>query len=918
MIDWCDKKFENILLNLLQEIETVARKKKKGNGFKFGQREAVMALYNKLRNHGAILADEVGLGKTRVALILMEAVLRAGGSVAAVVPGGLMFQWEEEAKSFSNFLENACITRKIVRLSGFNDLFSNDVESYPLSMNDGEKYQWPLISHRFGPILSNATNKEQYAFFEYVAYRLQTKMEGKKWSRFLNKFKKPKERENARGIELAGEFLKPHNDNSFKFLKDITFAPLRKPTGINKLKDESGALSRHVIKRLIGRIDFLVIDEAHKGKSSLVVNDDASRDEEGIEYKTRLASLLDDILDVGDGRKLCMTATPVELTTDNWTQILKRCGIKDVKKKVFDDFHLALNEIRSNPTNEKLLQSLENASKEFQEYLQNFVVRRLRCHQDEYIKLARKLKYGDTAHIHRLSRLERIEMNPGSQWQKVVMCSEGIMLAAKGLPGKKNTKYRIMQTRYPAGLIDDPESIESVDLKTIKNPKEKRMYFWRNQAAFFCKSATVHPRIEKTADLIERILKENECKKYLAKESEKVLVFGTYTKPMEQLQSELNRRDYVRRVVEGKLIQNKVNDETEKKQIYSVYLRLYGENKSENEKTVFLPMTHKSFFEKANKLHEEYEKYRDGILKVISDNDLKLAQRFDEDEKIYFENEEFDYEKTTFFEEKIRYKPKLYSSIIDYLKKDLLNWLVDDYDYTTVDKSEEKISRAEYLRKKLKILARGFLQDLKDSTKGKKKKNVDDNSKVSDRDIEKYINETEDDVVGGRSSKFCRLMNGASDGNTKRRLQRQFNISRMSPKVLIAQSLVGREGLNLHKCCRHVVLLHPEWNPGTVEQEIGRVDRIDSLWNHIAEKWLVNNPQGETEQNRCPRIEVHYVVFDGTYDQLHFEVLETRMNDLNAQLFGSLLDTNDNIPEGVVRRLKAAAPDFDPAKDKIC
>lgn len=918
MIDWQSKEFETVLLNLLHEIESVAKELKKGTGFKFGQKEAVLSLYEKIKNHGAILADEVGLGKTRVALILMEAVLRAGGTVAAVVPSGLMFQWEEEAQDFSKFLRDPCITKKITRLSGFNNLFSNSFESngnsvsYPLSMNIGGKCQWPLISHRFGPILPNVKAKGQYAFFEYIGYRLQKKMKKQKWVRF--------NKENKKGYESAARFLSPENDTWFELLKQSDFAPL-KPKGIKKIKEEGDSLSRYVIKCLIGKIDFLVIDEAHKGKSSLDEKEDDIQGGKKVR-KTRLASLLDGTLNIDScGRKLCMTATPVELTTDNWTQILNRCGVKDVRKNVFDDFHQALNEIRCCPTNEGNLRSLERASGEFENYLQDFVTRRLRCHQDEYNKLvdglkhgvAEEIKYSDAAHIHRLSQASQVELKPGSEWQKVIMCCEGIRLAAKGLPGKGNAKYRRIQTRYPAGLIDDPESIEYIDLKTIKDPKEKRMYFWRNQAASFIEPTTIHPKIEKTANLIEEILEKNECQKYLAKGCEKVLVFGTYTKPMEQLRYELNGRNYVRRVVAGKLIQNKISAE-EKNKIYSIYSRMFKEKKLSNERLGSLIMTSERFFKKANKLHEEYEKYRDSVLKVLSNDNEKLAQRLDREEKFLFENEELEFKKMDFFEKKYKNNYKLYKSIINYLKNDLLNWLIDDYDYVVAGKSGGRTSRAEYLRQKLKILARGLLDDLKDSTKNKKGKNIEGDCIIRDKDIAKYIAEVENNPAEKYSSKFCCLMNGASDGNVKRRLQRQFNTSRMSPKVLIAQSLVGREGLNLHKCCRHVILLHPEWNPGTVEQEIGRVDRIDSLWNRLAEKWQNANPQEETKEKRCPRIEIHYIVFDGTYDQLHFEVLQARMNELNAQLFGSLLETDEQIPEDIAERLKAAAPDFDPCK----
>src|SRR5207244_13294090 len=77
---------------------------------------------------------------------------------------------------------------------------------------------------------------------------------------------------------------------------------------------------------------------------------------------------------------------------------------------------------------------------------------------------------------------------------------------------------------------------------------------------------------------------------------------------------------------------------------------------------------------------------------------------------------------------------------------------------------------------------------------------------------------------------FARLMFGRTAPESRRMIQLAFNRPKSFPRVLVAQSLVGREGLNLHKSCRIVVLLHPEWNPGVVEQQIGRVDRVDSYW----------------------------------------------------------------------------------------
>lgn len=55
-------------------------------------------------------------------------------------------------------------------------------------------------------------------------------------------------------------------------------------------------------------------------------------------------------------------------------------------------------------------------------------------------------------------------------------------------------------------------------------------------------------------------------------------------------------------------------------------------------------------------------------------------------------------------------------------------------------------------------------------------------------------------------SSFCRSLDGEVKPETRRAIQSGFNRRESGPHVLIAQSQVGREGLNLHKACRRVFL----------------------------------------------------------------------------------------------------------------
>lgn len=166
----------------------------------------------------------------------------------------------------------------------------------------------------------------------------------------------------------------------------------------------------------------------------------------------------------------------------------------------------------------------------------------------------------------------------------------------------------------------------------------------------------------------------------------------------------------------------------------------------------------------------------------------------------------------------------------------------------------------------------------------------------------------------GREGNFARMMSGATAPQTRRMLQSAFNRSSSWPMVLLAQSRVGREGLNLHEACRTVILLHAEWNPGIVEQQIGRVDRKNSLWLREWRKWRDHG------DGLPPRIRVHPVVVSGTYDDHNWQVLKARWLELRAQLHGDVLRpvpgrsevTDDK--RTCADRVRRAVPDFSPGE----
>jgi hypothetical protein len=84
----------------------------------------------------------------------------------------------------------------------------------------------------------------------------------------------------------------------------------------------------------------------------------------------------------------------------------------------------------------------------------------------------------------------------------------------------------------------------------------------------------------------------------------------------------------------------------------------------------------------------------------------------------------------------------------------------------------------------------------------------------------------------------------------------------LTPEVLVVTT-VGQEGIDLHRECRHVIHHDLPWNPATLEQRTGRVDRIASK----AERLQL---QGANTLD----VVVPYIA--GTYDEHRFRVVQGR------------------------------------------
>lgn len=82
-----------------RELEALAEAQgRSGWPLNDGQCASLRGIAARLPKNGVVIADEVGMGKTRIAVALTRSVTAAGGRVLILVPPGLGFQWRAELR----------------------------------------------------------------------------------------------------------------------------------------------------------------------------------------------------------------------------------------------------------------------------------------------------------------------------------------------------------------------------------------------------------------------------------------------------------------------------------------------------------------------------------------------------------------------------------------------------------------------------------------------------------------------------------------------------------------------------------------------------------------------------------------------------------------------------------------------------
>jgi hypothetical protein len=600
-------------------------------------------------------------------------------------------------------------------------------------------------------------------------------------------------------------------------------------------------------------------------------------------------------------RRLALTATPVELDVSQWHSTLSRLGldatalalVQEATSEYADAVQRVRHSWRSSPETRT---AYKIAAARFQETLSPYLLRRDKREDPEVLRFHRH----SGLHINAYRKETEISVNTAdlsTAWRKAICAAESLSVVTRqsGDPVAKRLRLTLGNGHGITALLDqikrtdDDDRQEQFDgANTLTEQEEEaeiggdikrqqRAEWWLNAVSqafdHGAESLFDHPAIKKAVEAIE-----DETQR-----AEKVLVFGRFTRPLRALVDLLNAREMLRRVQTNEpWPQAKVHGDHDGDAENSEWLAVRAAHRQ-----LRSPVRLESLDEELRSRYERERKRREGFRERLIPQ-IELGWRGHS-------------------------TGAHFRAIFDAFRRSA--------DANDTGKGVEQSSLALVARAMMELLessdaapdyASTFCQLIEAVCD---RDDADDNYDIDAEEASKRWDEIEGrlkEEYTRTQGGFARLMYGGTSPESRRMIQLAFNRARSFPRVLVAQSLVGREGLNLHKSCRIVVLLHPEWNPGVVEQQIGRVDRVDSRWCNELKKAL----DSETPAHQLPRIEVRPVIFRGTYDEHNWKVLRERWDNLRAQLHGDVISPEfancNHDDQGLFDEVSNAAPNFSP------
>lgn len=855
-----------------------------------GQAASLRELAKRLPANGVIIADEVGMGKTRIAVAVARAVIAEGGRVAILVPPGLGYQWSDE-------LRNAGVSAPPI-LRG--------LDAYLSAWNSEEGQKWGdcqtvLLSHVFCRWSLKSTTKKNWRWALLPAVLrllIQNSRESGRVCIGVNKEKFDDPR-----VEAAAKWISENGSKEYLINLESNAqlniwgsgSPLFDPANYTKDTEFRKGLEC-VVGTGLGVFDLIVIDEAHKSRG-------------GESNLNRLLSQV--VLPSGHARRLAMTATPVELDATQWTQMLGRIQVDETSKAAATtaivNYAHDVGRVRECPSDEHIRETYKKSAKAFKQVLGPYLLRRDKRQDPSVIKF--RERSGQSYHAYRHEQeilIDTTRLAP--VWKQAVCAAEALSFVVRQSDGEAAGKLKRQRltlgnghgiaTRIDYSQIDDVADQKQIETDSFHDApaqgdaevdvaSDKRLLraqWWRNiMAQPFLNSDSPlfdHPAILAAVQEIENVCKQDE----------KVLVFGRFTRPLRALVQLLNAREMLRSLDGGRpWPQSKVHEDS--KTGVSEWSAVIAAHRQLGRSGV---LDRESLNRILKKQYEDTKNQRGKFREILIANIENGLRELTTNHRVRALFDAFKKEAVT------------HSEIVQGGDGATAMELVARAMQEMIGAHAQISAQTDFAQAFIDLVAAASDRDEGDTDSDDQLGEVAASARWSDFRVR--LDEEYNRPEGG----FARLMYGETRPATRRLLQLAFNRKHGHPRVLVAQSLVGREGLNLHKACRTVVLLHPEWNPGVVEQQIGRVDRIGSLWEEKLNQAIADQRAADD----LPRIEIRPVIFQGTYDEENWRVLNNRWDDLRAQLHGIVISPriaekySDSLK--MVAEINEVAPNFSP------
>ena len=404
-----------------------------------GQRASIRAIASRITNNGVVIADEVGMGKTRIAVEVARCVVHNGGRVAMLVPPGLSFQWHAE-----------------LRDGEVNDVppILRSLYTYLAAWEENPEpwFAKPavMVSHAFTNWRLGGTNAAvwRWALVPELYARCRQKTDGRL----------------PRGYHLNNTLARGGTcsdvaESIFAALPTNRKHPIRRlleklvdvqwPRPLDPTEYSSDGELRRWLERSVGIglgvFDLIITDEAHKSRGT----------------ESGLSRLLERVIVPSDtARRLALTATPVELDVSQWHSTLGRLGlnatalnlVREATSQYADAVKRVRQAWRSSP---EARTAYKIAAARLQETLSPYLLRRDKREDPEVLRFHRH----SGLPINAYRKETEISVNTAdlsTAWRKAICAAESLSVVTRqsGDPVANRLRLTLGNGHGIAALLD--------------------------------------------------------------------------------------------------------------------------------------------------------------------------------------------------------------------------------------------------------------------------------------------------------------------------------------------------------------------------------------------------------------------------------------------------------------------------------